>query len=192
VGAVALTALGARVLGVSAALALALAGAVALLAVGDAQFTVTARTSQPICAGTQPVVCVDPEYAHWLPRAVAVAGPLARALGHLARTTPPTRIEQATASTPAGRPSPDGSYRIAVPAGHDIDPMNVALDLLGDAAGCPAGRADPSAVTFDARVHIAAFLVRTQFPQSAPPEAPGTSLDAAGARALLSSMPGPC
>jgi hypothetical protein len=169
---------------------LVLAAAFVLTGQHERRFDVDPRPQRWVCAGSAPVVCVDPQYAHRLGEVARVSTPLVRTLAQLEPRAVIARVDQ-NARLVSGTRTDRGTVVVSVPPGHPVDPLETAWDLVKGGPGCLDARRDPTAA-LEERQRLALWLARTSFPGRALPGDPDTTLTRAQAVTLLAQMPSGC
>jgi hypothetical protein len=169
---------------------LVLAAGFVLTGQHERRFDVDPRPQRWVCAGSAPVVCVDPQYAHRLGEVARVSTPLVRTLAQLEPRAVIARVDQ-NARLVSGTRTDRGTVVVSVPPGHPVDPLETAWDLVKGGPGCLDARRDPTAA-LEERQRLALWLARTSFPGRALPGDPDTTLTRAQAVTLLAQMPSGC
>jgi hypothetical protein len=159
--------------------ALLLVAAVGVQWQGDRRFTHSDAVVADRCSSTQPVVCVRGEYSSRLATYTAPATRLAQALGRLDPAVQPARIEQIDATHVAGGAPTDSTVRIVIDPQGRPDLVNLALELVESASGCPRANLSPSERLFDDEQRLVGWLLPDAGLGPDPALAPGQAVTSA-------------
>ncbi len=176
--------------GAGLALGLVVTGGLVLTGQHERRFEADPHPQRWACRGSAPVVCVDPQYGQALAAVTAVSVPLVRTLGRLGPVQAITRVEQ-NARLTSGTRTAAGTVAISVPAGHPVNPLEVAWDLVKGNPDC-IGAGEDEIKALEDRQRLALWLVRTAFPRRSPPGDPTKNITLEQARSLVAALPTGC
>jgi hypothetical protein len=124
---------------------------------GAARFT-GARAVRLVCSATSPPLCLSADYESRLKSYAEPAGALSRAIGRLDPSAAPARLVQ-DGRTVAGARAVDGTVVIAIGEQGAVDSVNLALELVESASGCPRANTEPSRRLFQDEDRLAIWLL---------------------------------
>ncbi|MFL6099941.1 MAG: hypothetical protein ACJ71T_08315 [Actinomycetales bacterium] len=120
-------------------------------------YVLAGEDHRPVCSTTQPMLCVNRDYAPRLAAHARALAALARSLGSIDPSSLPSRFDQAGPRVAGSRPV-SGVGAVSLTPSGPVDASNLALDLVRTASNCSAAPTTDDSALLTLQIRLADWV----------------------------------